>query len=191
MKSCATSSPSACSACPATSASTRMCRSTRSRPKEDRSNLQGGHRVAMPTARRNQVVGWLRLARPSGCSRRGDDVMDSKTDTAPIEVLEDLLASRFSCRAFQPDPVPRLTIQRILTAAQKTASWCNSQTGQVAIAAGTSSKKFRDVIYAAASGGKPNTRDFPFPREYRGVYLKRRRESGFQLYNSLGIQRGD
>ena len=33
--------------------------------------------------------------------------------------------------------------------------------------------------------------DFPFPREYRGVYLERRRESGFQLYNSLGIARGD
>jgi nitroreductase len=47
------------------------------------------------------------------------------------------------------------------------------------------------VIYAAASSGKPNTGDFPFPREYRGVYLERRRESGFQLYNSLGIVRGD
>jgi len=33
--------------------------------------------------------------------------------------------------------------------------------------------------------------DFPFPREYRGVYLDRRRESGFQLYNALGIVRGD
>src|SRR5258705_6622447 len=45
--------------------------------------------------------------------------MDAKTDTAPIEVLEDLLASRFSCRAFKPDPVPRATIERILAAAQK------------------------------------------------------------------------
>ena len=35
------------------------------------------------------------------------------------------------------------------------------------------------------------TGDFPFPREYLGVYLERRRESGFQLYNSLGIARGD
>ena len=33
--------------------------------------------------------------------------------------------------------------------------------------------------------------DFPFPREYLGVYLERRRESGFQLYNTLGIARGD
>ena len=46
-------------------------------------------------------------------------------------------------------------------------------------------------MYGAASSGKPNSGDFPFPREYRGVYLQRRRESGFQLYNSLGIPRGD
>ena len=33
--------------------------------------------------------------------------------------------------------------------------------------------------------------DFTPPREYLGVYLERRRESGFQLYNTLGIARGD
>ncbi len=46
-------------------------------------------------------------------------------------------------------------------------------------------------MYAAASSGKPASGDFPFPREYTGVYLARRRESGFQLYNALGIARGD
>jgi nitroreductase len=108
-----------------------------------------------------------------------------------IGVLEELLAERFSCRAFRPEPVPRPTILRILTAAQKTASWCNSQPWRLEIASGAAAKKFRDVIHAAASSGKPNSGDFPFPREYRGVYLERRRESGFQLYNSLGIPRGD
>ena len=33
--------------------------------------------------------------------------------------------------------------------------------------------------------------DFPFPQEYRGVYLERRRRSGMQLYDALGIERGD
>jgi nitroreductase len=108
-----------------------------------------------------------------------------------IGVLEELLSERFSCRAFRPDPIPRASIERILKAAQKTASWCNSQPWQLAIASGAATEKFRDAIYAAAAGGRPNTGDFPFPREYRGVYLERRRESGFQLYNSLGIARGD
>ena len=117
--------------------------------------------------------------------------MDTQTDTAPIDILEHLLGERFSCRAFRSDPVPRATIERILTAAQKTASWCNSQPWQLAIASGEATKKFRDAIYSAASSGKTGSGDFPFPREYRGVYLERRRESGFQLYNSLGIPRGD
>jgi len=117
--------------------------------------------------------------------------MDSKTETASIEILEELLAERFSCRAFRSEQVARATIERILAAAQKTASWCNSQPWRLEIASGPATKRFRDVIYAAASSGRPNTGDFPFPREYRGVYLERRRESGFQLYNALGIPRGD
>ena len=112
-------------------------------------------------------------------------------DEERIGVLEALLGERFSCRAFKPDPVPRPVIDRILKAAQRTASWCNSQPWQVVIASGEAKEKFRREIYAAASSGAPDDGDFPFPREYRGVYLVRRRESGFQLYNTLGIPRGD
>jgi nitroreductase len=109
----------------------------------------------------------------------------------PIAVLEGLLRQRYSCRAFLPDPVPRPTIERMLTAAQRTASWCNSQPWQVVIASGAARQRFRDAIYAEASSGGPEDGDFSFPREYLGVYLERRRESGFQLYNTLGIARGD
>jgi nitroreductase len=109
----------------------------------------------------------------------------------PIEVLEDLLTSRYSCRAFKAEPVPRNVIERLLTAAQRTASWCNSQPWQVVITSDAETKKFRDVMYAAATSGEPEAPDFPWPREYKDVYLERRRESGFQLYNTLGIPRGD
>ena len=108
-----------------------------------------------------------------------------------IGVLEELLAERYSCRAFKADPVPRPTIERILRTAQRTASWCNSQPWQVIIASGEAKEHFRKEIYAKASSGATDDGDFPFPREYRGVYLARRRESGFQLYNTLGIARGD
>jgi len=108
-----------------------------------------------------------------------------------IGVLEELLGERHSCRAFRPEPVPRPTIERILTVAQRTASWCNSQPWQVVVASGAAKERFRAAIYGAASSGAPDDGDFPFPREYRGVYLARRRESGFQLYNALGIPRGD
>jgi nitroreductase len=111
--------------------------------------------------------------------------------TAPIDVLENLLAQRFSCRAFKPDPVPRAVIERLLNATQKTASWCNSQPWLLVITSGAATRKFRDALYPVAASGAPLNGDFPFPREYRGVYLERRRESGFQLYNTLGIARGD
>ena len=117
--------------------------------------------------------------------------MDSNANHAPIEVLEQLLRERYSCRAFKPEAVPRVTIERILTTAQRTASWCNSQPWQVVIASGEAKERFRKEIYATVSSRAPDDGDFPFPREYRGVYLERRRESGFQLYNTLGIARGD
>jgi nitroreductase len=113
------------------------------------------------------------------------------TSEQRIAVLEELLAERYSCRAFKAEPVPRATIERILKVAQRTASWCNSQPWQVVIASGEAKERFRKEIYAKVSSGGPDDGDFPFPREYRGVYLERRRESGFQLYNTLGIPRGD
>jgi nitroreductase len=117
--------------------------------------------------------------------------VSANQEQKPIEILEKLLGERYSCRAFKPDPVPRAIIERILATAQRTASWCNSQPWQVVIASGAARERFRKEIYAAVSSGAPEDGDFPFPREYRGVYLERRRESGFQLYNTLGIARGD
>lgn len=111
--------------------------------------------------------------------------------TKDMETVERLLAARYSCRAFKPDAVPRPTIERMLTAAQKTASWCNSQPWQVAIFSGQATQALGEELYGAASTGGHGVSDYPFPREYKGVYLDRRRESGFQLYNALGIPRGD
>ena len=108
-----------------------------------------------------------------------------------IGVMEELLGERYSCRAFRPEPVPRPVIDRILTAAQRTASWCNSQPWQVVIASGEAKERFGKLIYAEAASGAEHRHDFTAPREYLGVYLERRRESGFQLYNTLGIARGD
>jgi len=108
-----------------------------------------------------------------------------------IGVLQELLNERYSVRAFLPQQVPRQTIEQVLAVAQRTASWCNSQPWQVVIASGAAKERFRQLIHAEASSGAPEDGDFAFPREYLGVYLERRRESGFQLYNTLGIPRGD
>lgn len=118
--------------------------------------------------------------------------MDAKVNQNDrIGVLEQLLNERYSVRAFLPREVDRTTIEHVLTTAQRTASWCNSQPWQVIIASGEAKERFRQLIYKEASGGLGDDYDFTPPREYVGVYLERRRESGFQLYNTLGIPRGD
>lgn len=104
--------------------------------------------------------------------------------------LPDLLATRHSCRAFLPEPVPRETIERILELAQRTASWCNAQPWQVIVTSGAATEGFRQRMLAAATEGPPAP-DYPFPREYVGEYLERRRACGWALYESVGISRGD
>ncbi|GGC52581.1 nitroreductase [Chelatococcus reniformis] len=106
------------------------------------------------------------------------------------ETLEGLLNRRYSCRGFRPEPVGRPVIERMLTLAQRTASWCNAQPWKVIVTSGAETERFRTGLaaYAAANAPKP---DIPAPREYRGVYQERRRECGFQLYESVGIARGD
>lgn len=104
--------------------------------------------------------------------------------------LDDLLRQRHSCRAFHSRPVPREVQRSIFETAQRTASWCNSQAWQVAVASGDTVERFRSAMVEAAKSGKRDT-DFPFPAEYTGLYLQRRRECGFQLYNAVGVERGD
>jgi nitroreductase len=107
------------------------------------------------------------------------------------DTLARLMAARSSCRAFRPEPVAPETISRILTSAQRTASWCNSQSWQLALTSGAGTDRLRGALYAAAAGGRTESPDIPFPREYRGVHRKRRSESGHQLYEAVGIERGD
>jgi nitroreductase len=108
-----------------------------------------------------------------------------------LDVVRRLLDERYSCRAFQSESVPRNVIEKILTSAQRTASWCNSQSWHVTITEGEGTERLKRVLHEHASKEEPQEPDFAFPREYRGVYLDRRRESGFQLYSALGIERGD
>jgi nitroreductase len=109
---------------------------------------------------------------------------------ADLEQFEQLLARRYSCRAFLPQPVERAKIERILEVAQRTPSWCNAQPWQIHIATGAATERFRSALLAHALAHQPAP-EYPFPREYRGVYLERRRECGFQLYDAVGIAKGD
>jgi len=106
------------------------------------------------------------------------------------EMLEALTAGRHSCRAFRPDPVPRATIERIVTLAGRAASWCNAQPWQLLITEGDATDRFREALMTRArnSPGEPH---FPWPTAYRDEYGERRRACGYQLYEAVGIARDD
>lgn len=117
--------------------------------------------------------------------------MTATASPADAAAFDRLMTVRHSCRAFLPEPIPRATIEAILTTAQKTASWNNTQPWQVVIASGAAAERFRALMLGLASGGAEPTPDFAFPREYRGALLDRRRACGFQLYDAVGVARGD
>ena len=128
-------------------------------------------------------------AAPDGAD--GAEVADGKER---LSVLEDVLSSRWSCRAFTDEDVPLGQLEQVFATAQATASWCNVQPWQVWLVRGAAREEFarRLVEHArdrlAPSDWEP---DLPMPTEYRGVYADRRRAAGYALYASLGIERSD
>lgn len=120
------------------------------------------------------------LDKPATAGRDGD-----------FAAFERIVAARWSCRAFLPDPVARETIEAILRVAQKTPSWNNAQPWQVVVTSGPATDRFRALMTDKQVSGAPREPDLAFPREYRETYLARRRACGFQLYDAVGVARGD
>lgn len=125
--------------------------------------------------------------------RREDVVTATGALGEETQALSRLLTGRYSCRAFLPNPVPRAVIESMLQIAQLTPSWGNIQPWQVIVTEGEATSRFAQALHAHALEN-PMGLDFDFPippATYRGVYDERRKESGIQLYASLGIGRGD
>lgn len=123
-----------------------------------------------------------------------NDHLDKATTSSrngDFAAFERIVAARWSCRAFLPDPVARETIEAILRVAQKTPSWNNAQPWEVVVTSGRATDRFRDLMTDQQVSGAPREPDLAFPREYRDTYLARRRACGFQLYDAVGVQRGD
>lgn len=117
--------------------------------------------------------------------------MDGMTVGAEATVLDGLLRGRWSCRGFAETPVPRPTVEHLLEMAQRTPSWCNTQPWRVTLTSGEATRRLAEALSAHQRTGVADQPDLPFPAAYRGEYLARRRECGYQLYGAVGIERGD
>ncbi|MTJ03650.1 MAG: nitroreductase [Sediminimonas qiaohouensis] len=110
--------------------------------------------------------------------------------TDSFQTLSDLLHTRHSCRGFRPDPVPRDVAERIIAAAGRVPSWCNAQPWQVIVTTPPQTEALSDALLHAVQTDAPAP-DLDWPKRYTGVYQERRRTCGFQLYEAVGIDRGD
>jgi nitroreductase len=112
------------------------------------------------------------------------------THAVPADVLSGIMDSRWSCRGFEDRAVPTADIERLLEMAQRAPSWSNIQPWEVTVVTGGRLERLRaDLVeYAKEADVKP---DLPFPGKYGGVYQERRRECGWQLYDAVGVAKGD
>jgi len=106
------------------------------------------------------------------------------------ETLNNILEKRYSCRSFLNKPVKQTIIKEILRLSQKIPSWCNAQPWEVQICSGTAVKALSKKLLNEYKSSKVCS-DIPFPIKYQGIYRERRKECGLQLYNSIGIKKGD
>lgn len=116
--------------------------------------------------------------------------MNDPQSSPDHDVVKAVLARRHSCRSFTGDEIPPTVIEQILSTAQLTPSWCNTQPWQVTIVSGPALKELSRRILDSASAGDPETYDLDTPT-YEGESLARRRAAGWALYGAVGVVKGD
>lgn len=119
---------------------------------------------------------------------------DNETALGSLEAdsLASVIKRRHSRRAFLPEPVPHAIIEHIFDLARQSPSWCNTQPWHAYVTEGARTEEFRTALRNyGAEHGRAIASDIAMPSEYKGVHLERRRESGWQLYEAVGVAKGD
>ena len=107
--------------------------------------------------------------------------------------IRDAVASRYSCRAFLPTPVPETIVRDILERAARAPSGGNVQPWRVYALAGERLATLKHVIATQPEKlpfGEGAEYDI-YPKPLKEPYEARRREVGELLYQAIGVERGD
>jgi nitroreductase len=108
--------------------------------------------------------------------------------------VEEAILSRRSVRAFKSDPVPRETVERILSVASRAPSGTNIQPWKVYVVGGEARDRLTRAMHEEflRVGEEGMTREYEYyPSRWRDPYLSRRRKLGWDLYGLLGIRKGE
>jgi nitroreductase len=108
--------------------------------------------------------------------------------------VRDAVASRYSCRAFLPTPVPIKTVKDILNRAARAPSGGNLQPWLVHVLAGERLEALKDQLRPRFAKELPRGEGAEYqvyPPGLKEPYYTRRSRVGEQLYASIGIPRED
>jgi nitroreductase len=105
---------------------------------------------------------------------------------------DEAILTRKSIRDFLDTAVSRPVIEEILAVSARAPSGTNMQPWRVTVLTGPALAAFGQKIEALALHGDAGTPQYAYyPPVFREPYLSRRRKVGFDLYATLGIQKGD
>lgn len=106
--------------------------------------------------------------------------------------VTDAIATRRSLRGFLPDAVNTDLLQEILVKASRAPSGTNMQPWNVHLLTGESLRKVSDAVCEDYDKNVPYEEEEPYyPDKFFEPYLARRRKVGWDLYNLVGIEKGD
>jgi nitroreductase len=107
--------------------------------------------------------------------------------------VRDAVASRFSCRAFLPTPVPLATVREILERAARAPSGGNLQPWRVHALAGAVLEDLKARIrpFAPDNPRGEGAEYEVYPSPLKEPYYARRFQVGADLYRAIGIPRED
>ncbi len=121
---------------------------------------------------------------------RRDDEAKSKGESPPMQVA-DALNSRYTCRAFKPDPVSKETVLKIMEAALHAPSWADTQPWEIFVAGGEVLDRVRQAYLENYRKGVPRNPDLPAPTQWPPALQRRIEELGAKRLAAMGIDRED
>ena len=109
------------------------------------------------------------------------------------KIVEGVIQSRRSVRAFRKDPVSQEVLTRIMEVASSAASAGNMQPWRVYVLTGDGLKRVVNAVcqaYETEPGQHTSEYEY-LPKNNFDPYLSRRRKLGLAMYSLLGIEKGD
>ncbi|MBN2654837.1 MAG: nitroreductase family protein, partial [Nitrospirae bacterium] len=99
--------------------------------------------------------------------------------------------TRASIRKFRPDPVPRNILEKIISTAQRSPSYKNSQPWKIAVISGEKKEQLSNILIDLLEKGTDPTPDIPEPQSWpkeidariQKTFLERNAKFGTDIYD--------